>query len=69
MENFRLMYVALSQDLDINSEQLPRLATQNSFNFGLDLARVVVIVFENLCFVFKDVLGSLKLYRVECGKE
>jgi hypothetical protein len=29
----------------------------------------VVIVFENLCFVFKDVLGSLKLYRVECGKE
>lgn len=45
MENFRLMYVALSQDLDINAEQLPRLATQNSFNFGLDLARVLVIVF------------------------
>jgi len=44
MENFRLMYVALSQDLDINAEQLPTLATQNSFNFGLGLARVLVIV-------------------------
>ena len=44
MENFRLMYVALSQDLDINAEQLPTLATQNSFNFSLDLARVLVIV-------------------------
>jgi hypothetical protein len=52
MENLRLMYVALSQDLDINAEQLPRLATQNSFNFGLDLARVLVIVFKGLCFVF-----------------
>jgi hypothetical protein len=52
MENFRLMYVALalSQDLDINAEQPPRLATQNSFNFGLDLARVLVIVFKIYVF-------------------
>ena len=52
MENFRLMHVALSQDLDINAEQLPTLATRNSFNFGLDLARVLVIVFKNICLLF-----------------
>jgi hypothetical protein len=58
MENFRLMYVALSQDLDINAEQLPaRLATQNSLNFGLDLARVLVIVFKKyvLCLTMLSV--------------
>jgi hypothetical protein len=58
MENFRLMYVALSQDLDINAEQLPRLATQNSFNFGLNLVRVFVTVFKNICFLFNDALGT-----------
>jgi len=49
MENFRLMYVAHTQDLDINAKQ-PRLATQNSFNFGLDLACVLVIVFKIYVF-------------------
>jgi hypothetical protein len=53
------MYITLSRDFDVNAEQLPRLATQNSFNFGLDLSRVLVIVFKNICFLFSDALGTL----------
>jgi hypothetical protein len=45
--------------LDINAELVPRLATQNSFNFGLDVGRVLAILFKNICFLFDAALGTL----------